>query len=177
MGRVGRLTAVEAVSYPRGARVICRTSRGLEAGEVLSHVEYDPQSWQGDGSILRKITVEDDLLLARQQRNRLEAMDACQQLLDSAQSGAVLMDAEQLFDGGTLYFYFLGDLSPELEPLMDRLTQAYDANVAFRQFAETVAAGCGPGCGTEDAPGFCGTSEGGCSTCSVSGACGTKNPL
>ena len=174
LGHVGRLTAVDAVAYPRHARVICRTSRGLEVGEILSQVEYDPQTWQGDGSILRSVTVEDDLLLARQQRNRLEAISACQRLLEQSHSGAVLMDAEQLFDGGTLYFYFLGELSPELEPLVSRLAEVYDANVAFRQFAETVANGCGPGCGTDAAAGFCGVSEGGCSTCAASGACGTK---
>ena len=132
LGHVGRLTAVDDVAYPRRTRVICRTSRGLEVGEVLSQVEYDPQTWQGDGSILRSVTVEDDLLLARQQRNRLEAMTACQRLLDQTGSGAILMDAEQLFDGGTLYFYFLGELAPELESLVSNLAQTYDANVAFR---------------------------------------------
>lgn len=174
LGRVGRLTAVDAVSYPRRARVICRTSRGLEVGEVLSHIEYDPETWDGDGSILRRVTVEDDLLLARQQRNRLEALDACQRLLDQSNCSAVLMDAEQLFDGGALYFYFLGELSRDVEPLIEALAETYDSQVAFRQFAETVAAGCGPDCGTESAAGFCGTTAGGCATCAASAACGTK---
>jgi len=174
LGRVGRFTAVDAVSFPRHARVICRTGRGLEVGEVLAPIEYDPDRWQGDGSILRRVTVEDDLLLSRQQRNRVEAMEACQRILQEHASSAVLMDAEQLFDGGSLYFYFLGEISGAVEALTQQLAEAYDSQVAFRQFAETVAAGCGPGCGTEDAPGFCGASEGGCATCSISGACGTK---
>ena len=174
LGLVGRFTAVDAVSYARRTRVICRTSRGLEVGEVLSQVDFDPDTWQGDGSVLRRVTVEDDLLLTRQLRNRLEAIDACQAILSRHASSAVLMDAEQLFDGGTIYFYFLGELSEEIEGLVGQLAEAYDANVAFRQFAETVEAGCGPGCGTEDAPGFCGTSQGGCTTCGVSRACGTN---
>ena len=168
------MTAVDAVSFPRRTRVICRTSRGLEVGEVLSHVEYHPENWQSDGSILRRVTVEDDLLLTRQQRNRREAMDACQAILDQRGSHAILMEAEQLFDAGTLYFYFLGELSAEVETLIEQLAETYDANVAFGKFAETVAAGCGPGCGTEDAPGFCGTSDGGCASCGISTACGTK---
>ncbi len=175
LGRVGRMTAVDAVSYRRGARVICRTSRGLEAGEVLSPVEYDPERWQGDGSILRRVTVEDELLLARQNKNRLEAIDACQEILTSQRCDAVLMDAEQLFDGGSLYFYFLGDLPPAVESLTEQLAQEYDSRVAFSQFAETVAAGCGPDCGTEAAAGFCGTTDGGCATCGVGSACGVKN--
>ena len=36
MGQVGRFAAVDAVRYPRHSRVIVRTRRGLEIGEVLS---------------------------------------------------------------------------------------------------------------------------------------------
>jgi hypothetical protein len=176
-GRVGRFTAVDAVSYPRGARVICRTARGLEVGEVLGPTEYDPQRWQSDGAVLRRVTVTDDLLLARQRKNRDEAFAACRDLLARRGSSAVLMDVEQLFDAGTLYFYFLGDVSPDDERLTAELAETYDSRVAFRQFAETVATGCGPGCGTEAAPGFCGTSGGACASCGVTGACGTKRSL
>ena len=35
MGQVGRFAAVDAVRYPRRSRVIVRTRRGLEMGEVL----------------------------------------------------------------------------------------------------------------------------------------------
>jgi cell fate regulator YaaT (PSP1 superfamily) len=175
LGRVGRFTAVDAVSYPRGVRVICRTSRGLEVGQVLGPTEYDPDRWQSDGSILRGVTVADELLLARQRKNRDEAFAACRELLAECGSSAVLMDVEQLFDAGTLYFYFLGDVSPDDERLTAELAEAYDSRVAFRRFAETVATGCGPGCGTEEAVGFCGTTGGGCSSCAVSGGCGTKN--
>ncbi len=35
LGNVGRFTSVDAVAYPRASRVIVRTSRGLETGEVL----------------------------------------------------------------------------------------------------------------------------------------------
>ena len=175
LGRVGRFTAVDAVSYPRGTRVICRTSRGLEVGEILGPTEYDPDRWQTDGSILRGVTVADDLLLARQRKNRDQAFTACRELLAQRGSSAVLMDVEQLFDAGTLYFYFLGDVSADDEALTAELAEAYDSRVAFRQFAKTVETGCGPGCGTEDAVGFCGTSGGSsCSSCAVSGACGTK---
>ena len=47
----------------------------------------------------------------------------------------------------------------------------YDAKVAFRQFAETVKTGCGPGCGTEAAAGFCGTTGSSCISCAAHGAC------
>ena len=36
LGHVGRFAAVDAVRYPRRARVIVRSGRGLEVGEVLA---------------------------------------------------------------------------------------------------------------------------------------------
>ena len=39
MGQVGRFAAVDAVRYPRRSRVIVRTRRGLELGDVTSELE------------------------------------------------------------------------------------------------------------------------------------------
>ena len=63
MGHVGRFDSVDGVRHPRKARVICRTSRGLEVGEVLSASATNGNA--ADGDLIRKLTVEDDLLLAR----------------------------------------------------------------------------------------------------------------
>ena len=113
--------------------------------------------------------MEDDLLLARLDQNRNEAFEACCELLDSKQISNVLLDVEQLLDGSSLYFYFLGEVSDELEQLTSELAERHDSKVQFARFAEAVVAGCGPDCGTEDAGGNCG--EGGCSTCALASAC------
>jgi hypothetical protein len=50
MGQVGRFTAVDAVRYPRRSRVIVRTRRGLEIGEVLTPPKDDggqARDWNG----------------------------------------------------------------------------------------------------------------------------------
>jgi cell fate regulator YaaT (PSP1 superfamily) len=170
---VGRFTAVDAVRYSRGTRVVCRTSRGLEVGEVLAPDGGADDFTRSDGSLLRRVTVEDDLLLSRLEKHRDEAYSACVAVLAERGIPAVLMDVEHLFDGRSLYFYFLGDVTPELESITDELAAAYEAQVQFRKFSQTLTEGCGPGCGTEDATGGgCGT--GGCSTCAVAGACATK---
>src|SRR5258708_10339901 len=97
LGRVGRFTSVDAVRYPRGSRVICRTSRGLEVGEVLAPAghssplapreeafslaerdDYIPGFvTNSDGSLLRGMTPEDHLLLVRLERHKDEAYSAC----------------------------------------------------------------------------------------------------
>ena len=172
MGHVGRFRAADAGRYARGQRVILRTARGLEIGEVLTP-EGDAPSGEADGDLLRRMTVQDDLLAQRLQRNRKAAYDSCVRLLEERGSAAVLLDVEHLFDGRGLYFYFLGDPDPISEAISAELAAAYDAEARFGEFAKTVEEGCGPGCGTDDAVNGCGSS-GGCSTCAVASACSTK---
>jgi cell fate regulator YaaT (PSP1 superfamily) len=171
LGGVGRFAAADSQRYPRGARVVCRTGRGLEIGEVLAPLEAE-SGGPADGTLLRRVTVEDDLLLARIEKNRDEAYRACSQRLVERGIGAVLVDVEHLFDGQSLYFYFLGETTPELDALTAELAELYEAQVQFRKFTDTLTAGCGPGCGTEDAENGC--ASGACSTCAVMSACGTK---
>ena len=170
IGHVGRFLAVDANRYARGTRVICRTLRGLEVGEVLSEIDDHGES---DGSLLRAVTVEDELLLARLQRNRDAAIEACSTLIADRGLTAALIDVEHLFDGETLYFYFLGEVEESLEQLTSELAEAYETKVQFRKFTESVVEGCGPDCGTEAAEGGCG--EGGCGSCAIAKACATSH--
>lgn len=160
LGHVGRFTAVDAVRYPRASRVIVRTGRGLELGEVLAP-PTGAGSGSPDGSILRGVTVEDQLLVARLEKNRRAAFDACSARLAAMRSDVVLMDVEHLFDGQTLLFYFLGEITPAVEALTAELAELYEAQVQFRPFTDAVNEGCGPGCGTETAAG-CKTCVTGC---------------
>lgn len=173
MGQIGRFAAVDAVRYPRRSRVIVRTRRGLELGEVLSPPdETDDGRAFADGDLLRGVTVQDELLQARLEKNRQEAYTACASMLANNGVPAVLVDVEHLFDGQGLFFYFLGDVTPELEAYTSRLAETYEAKVQFRKFTETLIEGCGPGCGTDEVKGRGGCE--GCISCAVASACGTK---
>ncbi|PQO48182.1 PSP1 C-terminal domain-containing protein [Blastopirellula marina] len=166
LGHVGRFTSVDAVAYRRGMRVICRTSRGLEVGEILAPAGEEEAA--SDGSIVRGVTVEDDLLIARLERNRREAFAACEKELSQRGLHVPLLEVEQLFDGGSLYFHFLGNVPPEVTELTDRLAETYNAAAGIGQFSKLLETGCGPGCGTAEKAGGCGDS---CSACSIAGAC------
>lgn len=172
LGQIGLFDAADATIYPRTSRVVLRTERGLETGEVLESPSVESSGLGSDGTIVRGMTVEDDLLLARLQKNRLRAQAACEERLTERGLPVVLVDVEHLFDGRTLVFYFLGPETPELEEITAELTDIYDANVQFRAFAETLASGCGPDCGTKE-PGESGCSN--CATgCAVAAACSTR---
>jgi cell fate regulator YaaT (PSP1 superfamily) len=171
LGQVGRFKSVEAMRFPRGSRVIVRTARGLEVGDVLAPPAAESLA-EADGVLLRGMTIEDQLLETRLARKRQDAYDACLRRLRELRLDAILVDVEPLFDGQTLIFYFLGPPSPQLEEVTTELAEAYDAQAQIGSFADTLSHGCGPGCGTDEATGAgCGS----CSTgCAVAGACSTK---
>lgn len=175
LGHVGRFSAADAVRYPRRARVVVRSPRGLEVGEILAGPEDNNLAGQTAGQILRRMSVQDDLLEARLDRRRHEAFAACERLLADAGVDAALVDVEHLFDGAGLYFYFLGQPPAAAAELTGQLAAAYEATVEFRKFAQTLTEGCGPGCGTEEAKGQGGCAS--CTSCAVASACGTKKKV
>jgi cell fate regulator YaaT (PSP1 superfamily) len=172
LGHVGSFASVDAARYPRRSRVVVRSPRGLEVGEVLADSLDWSDSAKIDGQILRRMSVQDDLLEERLERRRHEAFAACQQLLAEAAVPAALLDVEHLFDGEGLFFYFLGDPPPETAEITGRLAATYEAAVEFRKFAETLTQGCGPGCGTEEAKGQGGCAS--CTSCAMASACGSR---
>ncbi len=167
-GQVGRFSGVDSSIFPRSSRVVCRTSRGLEMGEVLA-ANTNRGDEQFDGQLLRGMTTQDELLLTRIEKNKNQAYQACAELLQQTGSTAALMDVELLLDGSSMFFYFLGDPPPEVDQMTAELADAYNAKVQVREFATLLDTGCGPGCGEEASS--CGTDGGGCSSCGLSSGC------
>lgn len=169
MGVVGQYQSPDFTVFARDAQVICRTLRGLEFGEVIcpldqeSHGDSNP-----DGQILRQVGTEDQLILERLERHRDKAFEACQNLIQERRLPGVLVDVEHLFDGESVFFYFLGEVDPQTEALTNELAETYERKVRFKKFAQTLAEGCGPECGTKDC------SSSGCGSCALSGGCGSK---
>ncbi len=168
-GQISRLRSPDSRRYQADDPVVCRTERGLEAGRIVCCLDEEPWHEPAAGDIMRRMTPEDRMIAERLVRYRDRAFDACTRLLNERQIPAVLVDVEHLLDGQSIFFYFLGEVTPELDALTAELCAAYDAKVRFRQFAERMANGCGPECGT----GASGCGTGGCGSCALSGRCGT----
>lgn len=170
-GHVGRFRSVDRRIHGRGKQVICRTGRGLEVGEVLANLRpeaaSDGAAEKIDGDLLRSVTPDDQMLAKRLESRRLRAIDACQRWLTQKDIGAVLIDAEHLFDGESVVFYFLGEVPEQPFPIEEHLGEVYEGKAKFRQFTETLTNGCGPGCGAEASK----CSSGACSSCGLSGGC------
>lgn len=169
MGVIGSFDAADFRLYQRDQRVICRTHRGLEVGTVVCEIDQPAT----DGEVLRVTGPEDELILNRLERFRDAAFDACNKLLSQRGLPGTLVDVEHLFDGESVFFYFLGNVDPQVEALTAELAATYDRKVKFKKFAEALAQGCGPDCGTKDN----GCSSSGCGSCALSGGCGSKKAV
>ncbi|QDV14089.1 hypothetical protein CA51_39830 [Rosistilla oblonga] len=162
-GDISQHRPVDGGSYRRGDRVICETSRGLEIGEVVADVDAEASG----GRILRRMTDQDELLQQRLERYKRKAVQECRDKLVAAKIDAVLLEVEQLFDGRTLYFHFLGETDSDVEAITNELADAYEQHVRSRHFAKLLREGCGPDCGTKEGGGC----SGGCAVCVVASAC------
>ena len=90
----------------------CARGRGLEAGRSARPARWLAGGRTADGSIVRGVTAEDELAggaAGTPSRRGLRGLRAGG--WPSCGSPAVLMDVEHLFDGRTLVFYFLGEMT------------------------------------------------------------------
>lgn len=177
-GDVALCRAAAGHSYRRGGRVICRTSRGLEVGEVTGRCQPTAgEPAETTATIVRPTSPEDELLLSRLEKYRRQAIADCRRRLQAAGSNATLLDVDQMFDAATLVFYFLDPPDQRDSELVQQLAQQYESRVRSGHFAKLLASGCGPGCGERDCgdpadasgnPATNGSKRGGCSgSCSI----------
>ncbi len=173
--RIGSLGEVHAADsdrpLDRGRRVIVRTARGVELGEVIRPCQENSQANTSAVRILRATTDEDELLLRRLERHKREAVEACRGELERSGSPAMLLDVDQLFDGGSLVMHFLGPIDEVAESVTREIADRYESIARVRHFSKLLRDGCGPDCGTEKGGG-CG---GNCAQCGVASACQTTN--
>src|SRR5262245_17155685 len=88
--------------WERGAKVIIRTNRGLEAGEVRCEAEGEAaekikDAGQGQGQMVRRMTAEDVHTQSRIRLVEREQFEACQQHVQALGLSMQLVDLEHLF--------------------------------------------------------------------------------
>ncbi len=167
--RIGSLAEIHVAScgmpLDRGTRVIARTLRGVELGEVVGPCPDTVSAESASVRVVRATTTEDELLLRRLDRHKRKAVEACREALAESGSSACLLDVDQIFDGGTLVMHFLGTVDDIATSVTKQVAEKYESIVRSRHFAKLLSEGCGPDCGTAEGGG-CGTG-GGCAGCAV----------
>lgn len=122
--------------FSRGDRVIVRTERGLEVGEVLleateravSFLHNPPQ-----GQILRKMTADDQREANRIRRLAPEEMARCERIIRELGLQMDLVDVEHIFGGERIIVYYLADGRVDFRELVKRLAAEFRTRIEMRQ--------------------------------------------
>jgi cell fate regulator YaaT (PSP1 superfamily) len=122
--------------YYRSARVIVRTSRGLETGEVLceatDHVVAQMSS-PGQGQILREMTLDDQNEHVHIQSREREEFETCRKHVERLQLAMELVDVEHLFGGERVVVYYLAEQRVDFRELVKTLAADFQTRIEMRQ--------------------------------------------
>ncbi|WP_237607142.1 PSP1 domain-containing protein [Roseimaritima sediminicola] len=119
-----------------GQRVIARTPRGIELGEVLcpatpqavAHLDRPPE-----GQVLRLLTPEDENELAHLHARAEEEFRLCQRAIDDLQLDMQLVDVEHLFGGERVVVFYLAENRVDFRQLVKRLAGEFQTRVEMKQ--------------------------------------------
>ncbi len=122
--------------YSRGMRVVARSPRGLETGEivceanerVLAQMDNPPS-----GSLQRQMTEEDEQELALQAAQSVDEADKCFNIIREMDLPMDLVDIERVFGGERVVVYYLSESRVDFRDLVKRLTHEFNTRVEMRQ--------------------------------------------
>ncbi|QGJ69009.1 Stage 0 sporulation protein YaaT [Planctomycetales bacterium 10988] len=136
MRMLGVFTASREDKPSRGMKVIARTDRGMESGEVLCEAT-DAAIAQianpGKGQILRSMTLDDENEIYRLRALHLKAFEVCNQFVEQLGLDMKLVDVEHLFGGERIIFYYLADQRVDFRELVRKLASEFQTRIEMRQ--------------------------------------------
>ncbi|MEX0938281.1 MAG: regulatory iron-sulfur-containing complex subunit RicT [Pirellulales bacterium] len=136
MRTLGVFASSRGETYARGARVIARTSRGLESGEVLCDATEGAVQEIKDtkgGQILRAMSPEDEHERVKLREQEGEEFRACQKHIDGLSLEMRLVDLEHLFGGERVVVYYLADGRIDFRELVKLLAGEFQTRIEMRQ--------------------------------------------
>src|SRR4051812_43385351 len=107
---LGEFQGLTDRDHPRGQRVVVRTDRGTELGEVLCRATDRTAAFLENparGDILRVASAEDLEAEARQARRQQEGLSTCREFASRRRLQMDLVDVEVILGGERMVFYYL----------------------------------------------------------------------
>jgi cell fate regulator YaaT (PSP1 superfamily) len=133
---LGEYTGLPGQEHPREQRVVVRSDRGTEMGEVLCLATDRTALFLENpvkGEILRPATSED--LAAEAQLAALEkkGFAACREFIDRRRLQMDLVDVEAIFGRERIVFYYLSEKRVDFRELVKDLARALHTRIEMRQ--------------------------------------------
>lgn len=136
MRNLGVFSSPRGESYARGARVVGRTDRGLEVGEVLCEATDEALAQlpePGRGSIVRAMTAADEHELLKLHAQERTEFEACQRHVREMALDMKLVDVEHIFGGERVVCYYLAENRVDFRELVKRLAAEFQTRIEMRQ--------------------------------------------
>ncbi len=133
---LGEFESAEGAVYARQARVVARTDRGLEVGQVLCPADPRAVERLSDatrGRILRPLTADDAAALDRLRDAEAREFETCARFVKQRRLQMDLVDVEHLFGGERVVFYFLAEKRVDFRELVKDLAREYQTRIEMRQ--------------------------------------------
>ena len=133
---LGDFSAPANQSFARSNRVIVKTERGLEVGEVLCPATAQALSHLADptnGHIVRKMTDEDLEKSKRDSELAQSQFEIANTIVHRRNLAMQLVDVERLFGGERLIFYFLSEKRIDFRELVRDLARELQMRIELRQ--------------------------------------------
>jgi cell fate regulator YaaT (PSP1 superfamily) len=134
MGMVG-IFSTEMPGLRRGQKVVLKTERGTEAGEIVHTAEEMGES-QGpvEGEAVRLLSAQDEASIRRVQETQVpKELAFCRDRIKSLELPMKLVDAEHLLGGEKIIFYFLADGRVDFRQLVKDIAREYKTRIELRQ--------------------------------------------
>ena len=122
--------------YARGTRVVVRTARGLEAGEVLWVATDEATAGLKNtekGHILRAMTGDDINELGRIHSQERDEFQVCVKCIDELGLQMQLVEVEHVFGGERIVVYYLAESRVDFRELVRRLASEFQTRIEMRQ--------------------------------------------
>jgi cell fate regulator YaaT (PSP1 superfamily) len=138
--RCGVMRTLHVMQYRhplrRGDRVIVRTLRGWELGEVLAEATPRALAQMEDppgGTIQRVATAEDEQQVLRLIKESREQFQKCREIIAQMQLPMDLIDLERLFGNDRVVVYFLSEQRVDFRELVKRLGAEFGTRIEMKQ--------------------------------------------
>ncbi len=136
MRLLGEFAALPGASFMRGQRVVVRSERGQELGDILCSatpeaVSHLPEPTRGD---IVRLASEDDQRRDQQLReNSRKQFDTAVRLIAEHRLAMQLVDVEPLFGGERIIFYFLSEKRVDFRELVRAMAREFQTRIELRQ--------------------------------------------
>ncbi|MCA9264368.1 MAG: signal peptidase [Planctomycetales bacterium] len=122
--------------YQRGDRVVARTKRGLETGEILC--EATPSAVKqirdpSQGEILRSMSSDDANEHAHMQAREGDEFATCLKYVKQLGLQMELVDLEHVFGGERIVVYYLAEQRVDFRELVRQLAKEFQTRIEMRQ--------------------------------------------